>query len=174
MVRPLEKDIKVFEISRNVPSNALFIKRIKTIYNMENIYYDAENQKIYGGIYGSINELKEFRDKVNSGNTFEDKVVLLTNNINLDNTENWECIGYYPMESTSPDNELNKPFKGIFDGWNYEINGLYINTTDKVKGLFGLVYNGTIKNVGIGNNCSLSGNVSFGAVACAFIRFAQL
>ena len=69
MVRAFEKDIKVFEISRNVPSNALFIKRIKTIYNMENIYYDSENQKIYGGIYGSINELKELDyNYINDGN----------------------------------------------------------------------------------------------------------
>ena len=59
MVQAFEKDIKIFEISRNVPSNALFIKKIKTMYNMENIYYDIEKGKIYGGIYGSINELKE-------------------------------------------------------------------------------------------------------------------
>ena len=62
MVRAFEKDIKIFEISRNVPSNALFIKKIKTVYNMENIYYDVEKEKIYGGIYGSINELKELEN----------------------------------------------------------------------------------------------------------------
>ena len=59
MVRTFEKDIKVFEISRNIQTNALLIKTIKTIYNMGNIYYDNKNEKLYGGIYGSINELKE-------------------------------------------------------------------------------------------------------------------
>ena len=69
MAQAFEKDIKIFEISRNVPSNALFIKKIKTMYNMENIYYDIEKEKIYGGIYGSINELKELdKSYINNGN----------------------------------------------------------------------------------------------------------
>ena len=69
MVQAFEKDIKIFEISRNVPSNALFIKKIKTMYNMENIFYDIEKEKIYGGIYGSINELKELdKSYINNGN----------------------------------------------------------------------------------------------------------
>ena len=59
MARSYEKDIKIFEISRNIPSNALLIKTIKTLYNVENIYYDCENKKIYCGIYGSIQSLKE-------------------------------------------------------------------------------------------------------------------
>ena len=64
MVRSFEKDIKIFEISKNIPSNALLIKTIKTLYNAENIYYDGENKKIYCGIYGSIKSLKEL------GNSF--------------------------------------------------------------------------------------------------------
>ena len=62
MVRSFEKDIKVFEISRNFPSNALLIKSIKTVYNVENIYYDDENKKIYAGIYGTITSLKEMEN----------------------------------------------------------------------------------------------------------------
>lgn len=69
------------------------------------------------------------------------------------------------MESTSPTSELNKPFKGIFDGCNHEINGLYINTTNKVQGLFGIVINGQIKNLGIGEKNSITGGVSTGALA---------
>ena len=59
MARSFEKDIKIFEISRNIPSNALLIKTVKTLYNVENIYYDDEYKKIYCGIYGSIKSLKE-------------------------------------------------------------------------------------------------------------------
>ena len=49
MVRSYEKDIKIFEVSKNIPSNALLIKTIKSLYNVENIYYDGENKKIYCG-----------------------------------------------------------------------------------------------------------------------------
>ena len=89
-------------------------------------------------------ELKAFRDDVNSGNTYEGKYVYLTNDISLDINEEWKPIGLYPMESSSPDDETNKPFKGIFDGNRHEINGIYINTNNKVQGLFGLVNNGKI------------------------------
>ena len=71
MVRPYEKDIKIFEISRNIPSNALLIKTIKTIYNIENIFYDEDNNKIYAGIYGSINELKNLEAQYKNEENFD-------------------------------------------------------------------------------------------------------
>ena len=107
---------------------------------------------------GTAEELKAFREEVNSGNTFEGKYIRLTNNITLDIGEEWEPIGLYPAENTSPEDETNKPFSGTFDGCGYEINGIYINTTDKVQGLFGLVNDGNILNLGIGENCNISGN----------------
>ena len=113
----------------------------------------------------TADELKAFRDDVNSGNTYEGWYVYLANDITLDINEEWEPIGYYPMENSTPTAETNKPFKGIFDGRNHEINGMYINTTDKVQGLFGLVINGKILNVGIGIDCNISGNLSVGAIA---------
>ena len=114
---------------------------------------------------GTAEELKAFRDEVNSGNTFEGKYIRLTNNITLDIGEEWEPIGLYPAENTSPEDETNKPFSGTFDGCGYEINGIYINTTDKVQGLFGLVNNGKILNLGIGENCNISGgNATAGLV----------
>jgi len=57
MARSFEKDIKVFEISRNDPTKALLINTIKTIYNVGNIFYDNEKEKIYAGIYGTNMEL---------------------------------------------------------------------------------------------------------------------
>ena len=114
---------------------------------------------------GTAEELKEFRDEVNSGNTFEGKYIRLTNNITLDINEEWEPIGLYPNESSTPDNENNKPFSGTFDGCGYEIDGIYINTTDKVQGLFGLVIGGKILNLTIGENCSITGGLSTGGVA---------
>ena len=113
----------------------------------------------------TADELKAFRDNVNSGNTYEDWYVYLANNITLDINEEWEPIGYYPMESTTPTDEDNKPFKGIFDGNGYVVDGIYINTTDKVQGLFGLVNNGKVLNLGIGKNCNITGGISTGAIA---------
>ena len=104
----------------------------------------------------TADELKAFRDTVNSGNTYEGWYVYLTNDITLDITKEWEPIGYYPMESTTPTDEDNKPFKGIFDGDNHTIEGININTTDKVQGLFGVVVSGTIKNVTIGSENSFN------------------
>ena len=64
----------------------------------------------------------------------------------------------YLNDSSTPDNENNKPFSGTFDGCGYEINGIYINTTDKVQGLFGLLDDGKTLNLGIGkdNNIALN------------------
>ena len=65
MARTYEKDIKVFEISRNDPSKALLIHDIKTIYHIINIIYDDEGKKIYGGLVGSMREFIEERDSNN-------------------------------------------------------------------------------------------------------------
>lgn len=122
----------------------------------------------YGEVIGEENmkkisnaeELKAFRDEVNSGNSYDGWYVYLTDNITLNNTEIWEPIGLYPMNTTGPtDEENNKPFKGIFDGKNHTINGIDINTTDKGQGFFGIVYKGTIKNITIGkqNNFTVGG-----------------
>ncbi len=127
--------------------------------NSKMFYADSDGQIISNENMieiGTAEELKAFRDEVNSGNTYEGKYVKLTSNITLDINEEWEPIGLYPNNSPAPDDEKNKPFKGIFDGDGYEINGIYIATTDKVQGLFGLVIGGKILNLGIGENCSIN------------------
>ena len=132
--------------------------------NSKMFYADSDGQIISNENMieiGTAEELKAFRDEVNSGNTYEGKYVYLTNDISLDINEEWKPIGYYPMESTTPTDEDNKPFKGIFDGDNHTIEGININTTDKVQGLFGVVVSGTIKNVTIGSENSF--NVGGGA-----------
>lgn len=110
-------------------------------------------------------ELKKFRDDVNSGNSYDGWYIFLENDITLNINEEWKPIGLYPMENSSPMDETNKPFSGIFDGCGYEINGIYINTTDKTQGFFGLVIGGTIKNLGIGENNNIIGGISTGGIA---------
>ncbi len=108
----------------------------------------------------TANELKSFRDDVNSGNAYEGWYVYLANDITLNINEEWEPIGLYPMSNSSPEDETNKPFKGVFDGNRHEVNGVYINTSNKVQGLFGLVNRGKVLNIGIGENCNINGGTA--------------
>ena len=122
-----------------------YVNDDKTVINSDNIIEIS-----------SAEELANFREDVNSGNSYEGKAVLLINDIDLEGEE-WEPIGYYPTESSSPDSELNRPFKGAFDGCNHKVDNFYINTEDKVQGIFGLVSSGEISNLGVGENISING-----------------
>ena len=107
-----------------------------------------------------IEGLINFKNQVNSGNSYEGKVVLLTSDITLNGE--WEPIGYYDQATEDikyPDTKENKAFKGIFDGRNHEINGITISSSNEIcHGLFGLVIDGTIRNVIIGKDNNISGN----------------
>ena len=105
-------------------------------------------------------ELKAFRDDVNNGNTYEGYYVYLDNDITLDSSEEWEPIGVYLNDASTPDDERNIAFKGIFNGNGYEINGIKINSNEKVKGLFAFVSDeGRIINLGIGTDNNINGIV---------------
>lgn len=83
-------------------------------------------------------ELAEFRDKVNSGLTYEGKTIQVLKNIDLKgSTENtWEPIG----------NSQNL-FKGSFNGNNKKIKNLYIDSTNDCQGLFGNALNAKLNNI---------------------------
>ena len=115
------------------------------------------------------NGLKTFKDEVNSGNSYEGKVVLLTDDIDLESQE-WEPIGFMAPDTDgkNPETGDNKAFKGIFDGGNHTIKNLKISSTDnKYNGLFSFVVDGTIRNVTIGTkgeNSEVTGNAGAGIV----------
>ena len=109
-----------------------YVNDDKTVINSDNIIE-----------IGTEEELTNLSQDVKNGNTYKGKAILLTSNIDLGG-ENWIPIGYYPMSNSSPADETNKSFKGIFDGCGYEVDNFTINTTDKVQGLFGLVNNAKI------------------------------
>lgn len=76
-------------------------------------------------------ELVDFRDKVNSGLSYEGKTINLGANIDLsgvcgENIGNWTPIG----------NPSTTYFRGTFDGNYYTISNIYINTTKSRQGLF--------------------------------------
>ena len=98
--------------------------------------------------------LMNFRDDVNSGNSYEGKAVLLTSDITL--SGEWEPIGFIDSNTEkNPETTTNKPFKGIFDGCNYTINGITISNDKSYQGLFSFVVDGTIRNVTIGKKIIL-------------------
>lgn len=105
-------------------------------------------------LISSAAELKAFANRVNNGEDFENRHIKLTNNIDLKSMA-WAPIGHDP----------DKPFKGHFDGNGKTIFNLYINNDlYEAVGLFGYVFNGEIKNLGL-ENTNISGNDYVGAVA---------
>ena len=81
-------------------------------------------------------ELIAFAEAVNAGDDFSGKTVLLENDITL--TQDWTPIG----------NSEDYWFSGIFDGQGYKISGLSV-IDNMYSGLFGNVYEATIKNINI-------------------------
>ncbi len=109
----------------------------------------------------TVDQLKEFRDAVNSGNTYAGKTVKLTADLDLSSESNWTPIGNlvaYPGQS----------FNGTFDGDGHSISNVTVNDNTPnyaVAGLFGSVENGTIKNLTVKNVDLTSTHYAGGIVA---------
>ncbi len=111
-------------------------------------------------LISNLDALKQFRDSVNSGNSYQGQYIKLMNDIDLNNEE-WTPIG-----------TLANPFNGMFDGGNHTIKNLFISG-EKVnaakynyKGLFGYMKGGAasgIKNLTI-ENASVTGGLYIGAI----------
>lgn len=102
------------------------------INNSGRMYYVSEKRRVIDNNnivkITSEKELVEFREKVNNGDTFDDKAVILMNDIVL--SENWTPVGYLSDENVVK-------FNGIFNGLKHKINNLNINGPQKLyQGLF--------------------------------------
>ncbi len=87
----------------------------------------------------SLQDLKDFRDAVNSGNKYKgsnNKMVTLTTDLDLSSIDNWTPIG------TSV-----HPFDGIFNGGGHVIKNLKVDRAELYNGLFGYANNATIYNM---------------------------
>ena len=143
---------------------------IITIEDTERKYYVNDDKTVINSDniveITTAEELASFRDDVNAGNSYEGKAVLLTSDITL--SGEWEPIGYFDKETEDikhPDIEINKPFKGIFDGGNHKVDNIVITSTEnRYQALFGFIVNSTIRNVIIGENCNITGDYSCGVV----------
>ena len=125
---------------------------------LSNLINEIENyNKIF--IY-TKEDLEQFRDNVNNGNTYKGMIVMLMNDIDLGGNENdestwWEPIGFFSMVDFLED---DKPFSGTFEGNNHTIEGIY-NKVEKgmqAVGFFSHIDNATI------NNLSVSGDIILG------------
>ncbi len=100
--------------------------------NSEKIYYISESGKVVEESHilqvASVEELEKLREEVNAGDSFDDQVVLLMDDITL--SEDWNPIGYV-------DEETIISFNGEFNGLNNKINNININNPEKsYQGLF--------------------------------------
>ena len=87
----------------------------------------------------SLQDLKDFRDAVNSGNKYKgsnNKMVTLTTDIDLSSIDNWTPIG------TS-----THSFNGIFNGGGHVIKNLNVSGNSNYNGLFGYAIKATIYNM---------------------------
>ena len=104
-------------------------------------------------------ELVAFTNSVNNGKTYENKTIMLIADLDLSSVCGEGIGSWLPIGPTTAN-----PFKGIFDGDNHTIEKLYISTTNKSKGLFGVIDNATIKNLII-TNSSIQGSYYIGTIA---------
>ncbi len=104
---------------------------------------------------GTKAELIAFAERVNGGETFEGKLVVLTDDIDLEGMA-WTPIGY---DSYGTDPEEAVCFRGTFDGRGHTVSNLtdagYVPTIvtggEYGFGLFGYAYGATFKNVTLAN-----------------------
>ena len=104
-------------------------------------------------------QLKAIAKEVNDGNPdYTNAYYELTNDIDLSpfsSGTGWEPIG----------NDISSPFSGTFDGGGFVISGLAINDdTLEYVGLFGLIYDATVENLGV-EIASITGKDFVGGVA---------
>ena len=129
------------------------------------IFESGDGKQTTPYIINSLEQLKAFRDSVNAGNTYANKYIKLTANVDLSG-ENWEPIG-----------RGDKPFKGKFDGGSKEgvvvsnlkiEKGLSNTASNSYVGLFGyLTDSAKLENLTI-ENAKVKGSLYVGVAVGRF------
>lgn len=135
-----DQQLYIYETDTDV-SSFNFVEERNTVINQQN----AEVIEI-----ANVTELMEFASAVNDGNSYLNKVVVLTSDIDLANID-WTPIG------------TTTTFEGVFDGRNHTIRNLTVKVTENEvsAGLFGRAR--TVKNVNL-SNVNISGLFKAGAI----------
>lgn len=101
----------------------------------------------------TVDQLFEFAEQVNGGNSFAGKTVQLTADITIPADREWIPIGAQTIDG-------GVFFQGTFDGQNHIISGLTIHTTYyQFAGFFSQLY-GTVENLNFVNEVIESNNTS--------------
>lgn len=108
----------------------------------------------------TVDELKAFRDAVNSGTSYQSQNIYLTVDLDL-NDEAWTPIG-----------NATKPFKGNFEGWGHKICNLKVEVSNDYAGLFGYIDGGSVRDVGV-EGTSISGGSYVGGI-CGYLKSGEI
>ena len=106
----------------------------------------------------SVADLKAFRDMVNNGTTYNNYIITLEADLDLNNEE-WTPIGRVEQNLSN----LYHDFCGTFDGKGHTIKNLRISEESHNSGLFGGTRNATIKRL-IVEDASVAGDFYVGIV----------
>ena len=106
----------------------------------------------------NCDQLNLLANHVNSGDDYNNKFIKLGADITYDGTEN----NYIPIGTES------NPFNGTFNGDGHTVRGIRIykggvSNDDNNQGLFGYVYNGTVKDVTL-SDCDIIGYRCVGGI----------
>ena len=120
-------------------------------------------------VISSPDELIAFRNRVNDGNDYAGRTVVLGDNIDLSlQDKNWTPIGTGTRSGSS---YTGNAFKGTFDGRGFTISGLTIDATvsgdnvDDAYGLFGVIDGATVTNLTLANvHITVNGGECVGGV----------
>jgi hypothetical protein len=116
---------------------------------------------------GNAGQLYWFAQKVNGGSTaihgeLTANIVVNENVLNADGTLNGDGSNFRVWTPIGNSSECN--YTGTFDGKKFTVSGLYFNDSSvDYVGLFGYVYGGTVKNVGVVDS-SFTGRENIGGV----------
>ena len=126
----------------------------------------------YIGYYGISNseQLYWFAEQVNSGNNEINGVLLNDIVVNEGDLSGYDGTSENTWREWTPIG-FEKKYSGTFDGAGYSVSGLYFNDTTAGGGLFGSIYKGTIKNIGVEKsyfNCCGGGGI------CSFIYYGTI
>ena len=135
---------RIMYVPEGYESSYLSTKFDGTSYGKETVGWQEAFTRIYEmndepQEITSLQDLKDFRDAVNSGNKYKgsnNKMVTLTTDLDLSGIDNWTPIG------TS-----GHPFDGIFNGGGHVIKNLNVSGSSNHNGLFGYAIKATIYNM---------------------------
>ncbi len=149
----------VYNIEKVVEENGnytIIVKDEKGNFKIETIKVEdiTEDMEIWNKA-----DMEQFRDRVNSGRTYEKRKVSVMDEINLEGTQENQWI---------PIGTKNTPFKGIFEGNKHTIQNIYLTKEDNIdSALFGVIEEATVQNVSVTGKIE---TINLGAGIVAFAK----